>query len=514
MMTTTKHAAAALAIAATTGLPALAEWSDNPLENLPIADNSGLQLRPKIHPCTDGGCYVSWFDNSSGGYDLRLQRLDPLGEESWAHNGVLVADRSLVAAEDYGLAVDDDGYAVLVFRDDRTGSVLITASRVSPGGALDWGTMGVTLSNVGEYVTTPNVTVASDGAIVTAHRSNMDVVLHRLGPSGNPLWEQPVTIPDPVLLGYSVSDLRASSNGAVILALLRGSMGPALYAQKIASNGAPAWGATPISVFDAASLQADDYPRIDCDDDGGAVFAWHSINPYQCRAQWIAGDGTERFPHNGVLVSTNASNVRRNPSVTHNPQTGHLLVFWREMNAGTSTEGVYGQKIDMLGNRLWTDEGVALAGMANIERLQVRGLAHGDGAFVFWVQTMSPPLNRRILGAKVDADGAFAWSPPIIDISAAEADKQDLDAVLSAGDVALLAWRDGRDDTGDIYAQNVHSSGRLGNRRADVNHDGVVDVLDLLAVIIAWGLSGVPEDINNDGIVNVLDLLLVITDWG
>jgi outer membrane protein assembly factor BamB len=49
---------------------------------------------------------------------------------------------------------------------------------------------------------------------------------------------------------------------------------------------------------------------------------------------------------------------------------------------------------------------------------------------------------------------------------------------------------------------------------ADVNGDGFADVLDLLAVITAWGASGGPEDINGDGIVDVLDLLAVITAWG
>ena len=49
---------------------------------------------------------------------------------------------------------------------------------------------------------------------------------------------------------------------------------------------------------------------------------------------------------------------------------------------------------------------------------------------------------------------------------------------------------------------------------ADVNGDGVVDVLDLLAVIAAWGNLGGPEDVNGDGVVDVLDLLAVISAWG
>ncbi len=48
----------------------------------------------------------------------------------------------------------------------------------------------------------------------------------------------------------------------------------------------------------------------------------------------------------------------------------------------------------------------------------------------------------------------------------------------------------------------------------DIDADGVVDVLDLLAVLAAWGQSDVPEDINGDGMVDVLDLLEILSAWG
>ena len=50
---------------------------------------------------------------------------------------------------------------------------------------------------------------------------------------------------------------------------------------------------------------------------------------------------------------------------------------------------------------------------------------------------------------------------------------------------------------------------------ADVTGDGVVDVLDLLAVLAAWGQTGeLPEDITGDGLVDTLDLLEVLAAWG
>jgi hypothetical protein len=48
----------------------------------------------------------------------------------------------------------------------------------------------------------------------------------------------------------------------------------------------------------------------------------------------------------------------------------------------------------------------------------------------------------------------------------------------------------------------------------DINGDNVVDVLDLLALLAAWGAAGGPADINGDGIVDVLDLLAVLAAWG
>ena len=48
----------------------------------------------------------------------------------------------------------------------------------------------------------------------------------------------------------------------------------------------------------------------------------------------------------------------------------------------------------------------------------------------------------------------------------------------------------------------------------DINGDWVVDVLDLLAVLAAWGNPGGPEDVNADGMVDVLDLLAILAKWG
>ena len=124
---------------ATLATPAQAQWSSNPFTNRSLADAASDQAQPKIAPTADGGAYVSWFDGIGSGYDVRVQKLDALGIESFAHNGVLVADRGFSSTQDYGLDVDASGNALLAFRDDRPGGTQITAAKISAIGLAVWG---------------------------------------------------------------------------------------------------------------------------------------------------------------------------------------------------------------------------------------------------------------------------------------------------------------------------------------------------------------------------------------
>ena len=49
---------------------------------------------------------------------------------------------------------------------------------------------------------------------------------------------------------------------------------------------------------------------------------------------------------------------------------------------------------------------------------------------------------------------------------------------------------------------------------ADIDGDRVVNLVDFLAVLAAWGQSGIPQDVNRDGIVDILDFLQVLAEWG
>ena len=64
-----------------------------------------------------------------------------------------------------------------------------------------------------------------------------------------------------------------------------------------------------------------------------------------------------------------------------------------------------------------------------------------------------------------------------------------------------------------LYVVNVQSS-----VVGDINGDCVVNVLDLIDLLLCFGLPAVPacesEDVNGDGTVNVLDLIDLLLNFG
>ncbi len=439
------------------------QWSSDPAMNLAIADRSGEQVQAKMCTLPDGGAYVSWFDNSAGGYDVYLQRLNGLGVEQWAHNGVLIADRGFSSTQDYDLDIDEQGNALLTFRDDRVAGTQITATKVDPSGAQLWGATGVQLTSGGDFVAAPKISSTTDGAAVVAWTNNNDVRLQKLDAAGAPLWGAGVTILAIGGDGTSASDMDTSDAGGVIVSVVRGFLGPKhLHAQKYDADGNPLWGATPPAVFDGGALQTGNFPQFVPDDDGGAVFAWYSVNAgLQCHAQWVQSDGTEAFGHNGVTVST-AARDRTQPAVSFNPATSETFVFWREeTGAPNPTYGIYGQKLDSSGSRQWSSEGVAVEPLSSTEVVQVTQAHTGDAATVLWVETVTFG-DQLVHASRLDTMGQPLWAPDIVDVSTVSSSKSRLAAAVTPADGVLAVWSDSRNDVNDVYGQRINADGTLG----------------------------------------------------
>jgi len=444
------------------------QFSADPAANLSVADRTNEQVQPKIAPTADGGCYISWFDNADGGYDVYLQRLDADGVEQWAHNGVLVADRGFSSTQDYGLAVDAAGNALLAFRDDRGADVQIAAAKVDPSGTLLWGAGGLLLTATTDFVAAPKIAGTSDGNVVVAWTQDVDVVAMKLDPSGAPLWGAPATL-SPASGSFALSDVQAAESGNAIVAFVRsaGGSGPRhLWAQKLSSeDGASLWDSSHVKVYDDASgsLQFGNFPSFLPDGSGGAVFGWYTSSPsLQCRAQRILASGAEAFAHNGVEVSTDTTRLRVSPAFAWAPASSQIFLFWTELNSLQSQFGLYGQKLDATGNRQWSATGKELLPLASTELTQVRALPWGSGAVVTWVETLAVS-SQPIRASRLDGNGDAMWSPGTVSLKTSSTGTSRLAAAASAAGSGLFAWSDGDVGNADVLVQNLNPDGSLGS---------------------------------------------------
>ncbi len=457
------------------GSPATAQWSSDPALNFAIADRTSEQVLPKIAPTADGGLYVGWFDLASGNYDVYLQRLDRDGMEQWPHNGILVsANVQNTSLVDWDLIADSSDNAVLVFTDIRTGGDLdVYAYRVTPAGQMLWGANGVALSMNDDFEPAPRVAEAGDGDFVFIWSRLPDaaeaaIMMQRLAPDGTPRLAAggiPVVAQsgeDPAFCAIVPAE-----DGNVIVSWVRDItvfQSPRhVRARKFDPDGVPLWPV--VMVFDAISVPIAYTPQLKADGMGGAIVLWHrsSGNLYNSLVQRLDATGTELFPHNGITVSLEGTRHHLDPAMALDPPSGNLVVVWNERNANQSQWGIYAQKLSVAGARLWGNDGIELLPVNTIWKSPPRCAPLDGGAVVFLSDEPTGQFARdRVLGMRLDANGAQVWPSSPLVVSSVLSSKSRLPVVIDGDGRALMVWEDDRSGTVDIYGQNVNPDGTLG----------------------------------------------------
>ncbi len=150
--------------------------------------------------------------------------------------------------------------------------------------------------------------------------------------------------------------------------------------------------------------------------------------------------------------------------------------------------------------------------------LQESGVIPGfrSGALDIWGVTItSDPENNRLFIQGGEANkqvyifdiAVQAWSVTPVSIY----DGGWGDSLEYVATTERLYQLDGRNAQGAPQGTAV-----LVRSMGDIDADGVIDVLDLLALLSAWGPCPdpcCPEDLNESGTVDVLDLLIILANW-
>ena len=452
-----------------------AQWQSNPAINTAIGVAGGDQVVTKVATHPSGVTYYAWFSLEGGNYNVRLQKTDVYGNIQFGTTGLLVSNHtSDTWITDFDMKVDNDTCAVIAFQDIRTGNNDAFAYRVSPGGQMLWGNDGIRLSTSSNADYTPLVAITSEGnAVVVWEESGTveKVRMQKISPGGSKLWgTSGITLQGSGTINYTFPRVMAAPGDEVFVFWFKKDAGlyapKHLYAQKITASGTSAWAA------DAAIFASSGIPMIPSiaftpDTEGGFYVAWYDDRNndwnYSTFIQHVNSSGQPQFAANGIEAIVNNSNNHMYPSITLSPDGQNLYVFLVEMDADQELRGLYGQRMSSAGQRLWTNSGKSFIGLSTLDVGMITAQMADTNVVVVYAKDGG--FGGDVAKAmKVDKNGSYLW--PTTDghvmVSSSGGAKDDLVVGQYNFGQFIAAWSDQRSDGGDIYAQNITTTGELG----------------------------------------------------
>ena len=480
----------------------MSQWSNNPSINTTLIDTTGWNILPKVATCLNGDSYISWFSAIGDlNFHVLMQKYDKDGYRKWTNDLVVSAHPTMTWVSDYNLIVDDEGNAVLVNQDLRSGSNNVYAWKISPTGEFLWGNDGITITqDTGMLNLSPKVVKTPVGDFVVMwdkYPSDSTgpvkpaIGLQRISTNGNLLWGNGVFISD-TMYNY-LADILATEDTGIIVAWDRSqyyredtTIGVRhylhIYAQKFDLNGNPVWPGI-IQVDTGNNLEVENYirPYLENDNNGGAFILWKSLYPFTVTEliQHLDANGNALWPGYGREVSDLTDNSHSDGSMVYQPATGELFVVWDEYHYDatnlTDCWGIYGQKFSDQGERLWGDTAKAIIPLNcspdTVYLLPVVKEAPASDIAVFYqkeflqIKYPDTAIIYQIYATRVTSQGNYVWNNKITMVSNSTSEEEYLCAGDSSQNQWIISWSYWRNNNtrSGVSAQNVRIDGQLGS---------------------------------------------------
>jgi len=441
-----------------------AQWSTDPAS--PQSLGSGIQAQ--LAATSDGGVYVAWLSDGNN-YQVYLQRLNSSGEPQWDDNGMVVSNNdnaTWIAVYHLNLAVDSEDNAIITTVDQRTGDTWeVYAYKLAPDGSMLWGVDGVALTASGVSNMSPRLTVLPDNSVVvTWTHDNNSVLLQRISSTGALLWDTGILIEDDDAIGVLSPKPIVTAEGDVLIQWIRQSGAypwapdSELYLQKYDLNGNSQW-INPLVVVGPVQFPMGNWQQQSvADAENGSFSGWTEMsgNVQNAGVQHITGFGALSWT-GGVDLSTNSSNFRISPQLAVAEDTQALMAVWGETNGTQSQHGVYAQRLDNSGNRLWGSNGTAVVPLnSDYVYLDLSIAGFGEDLITTYIQQLDY-TNNDIYAARLDANGDYVWTGETVAVTNSGNLKSDMMVAKGLG-CLFIAWT----ENGSIYTHCLLEDGTLG----------------------------------------------------
>jgi hypothetical protein len=391
---------------------------------VPVCTAANQQLLPQIVTDGEGGAILAWQDNRTDPLgDIYAQRVDRNGTTLWIANGVPLvtgASENVETVSRFRMIPDGVGGAIFTFSDNRFGGggfdpgiPKVWAERVTAFGSPLWSPGGLPVAaGSGSY---ENASLAPDGygGIIVAWADNSsgdwNITAQHLNPSGVPQW----------------------GGGVVLCSVLGQQLNP-----EVVSDGSGG----------AVVAWQDD--RVDAN---GDIFA-QRVNASGA-VQWLPNG-------NPLVTGASANNFGEYIIRMILNGDGVTLAFADDRKEGGGTDPgqskVWAQRVDLHGNSLWGN-GVPVAGGPGTHTWH-RIVSDTDGGVIVVWQEGATPSNTNVFAQRLNPAGSPLWGPGVSVCNALG--QQSAPAAIADGLGGVLsAWTDARTGTSDVYAQYVDFSG-------------------------------------------------------
>jgi hypothetical protein len=410
----------------------------------------------------DGKAVIAWQDKRNGGLDIYAQSLDLNGVESWRKDGlgIVFGFGSATQQKPKIKRIDKEAYMV-AWEDYRNGYSNVYAQMINNKGKLLWALDGVRVCNAESNQYNPELISDDDGGAIIVWedtRSGVsNIYAQKIDRFGNVYWNE-----GGIKLCQSEKNeinpkLVKDTKGGAIVAWEDSRKREGvynIYAQRIDQNGSLLWRIDGIAVKVSEGTQVN--PDIGSDGEEGAVITWEeyrrNLNTPDIYAQRISGSGNVLWTNNGLTVCK-APESQKHPAMSVG---GEIMIAWED--SGSGNYDIYAQKLSKDGTIAWAADGVPVC-TAPFTQIGPKLMLEGDGGATFvWEDYRN--ANWDIYAQRLDTAGRQMWATDGIEICGAPGTQYAPQFVKSSGLSNIIVWEDYRNNESyNIYAQKLSDSG-------------------------------------------------------
>jgi len=421
-----------------------------------ISMAAGSQQLPTI-ACQSTGCFVAWQDNRT----LATTSLDLFGQllnlDFTLNGGEITISTANLPQQLPAVASAGSGY-VLAWQDnkDANGNTIFGAT-VSSAGAL--GTANV-LATGNNRESAPHVGVVAGifGVFWSDSRTyGNDIRFSRFNVNGSKLdatSRVASSAANAQLSPAASADL--GSNSLVVWADSRNGLNKDIFAARVTLGTGAVVDAGGIAISTAANDQL--LPDV-ASNGSVALVVWQDrrTGSFDIMGAIVSSAGAVMV--NDIPICTSAGE-QGHPSAVWDAGAGQFIVVWSDSRSGTSN--IFANRVTAAGAVL-DGTGVQVSNGA-VGQFGPAIATSGNGSFAVWEDRRNAPAGGyNIYGSRITGGGALTVLDPagLKLTTAAMAQRQDSPTIAFLGTSYVVLYDDDRNVQGDIFGQQITTSGAL-----------------------------------------------------